>query len=630
MARLQHYKNLIMKTHISNNNLLTILLFLSLLIFPFHATDGQITGKFDLPSWVSDNMIFPSGISWKLPGSCGSLQEISVSFGEIKLSTKADKKGLWEINFPPVSPGISDDLVFTCNGETKVIKNALSGNIWLCAGQSNMEVTVSFSAEASQAGNDIFSLDIRYFNGNQWVKVTDKNVRDISAVALFFAVEMEKSQKIPVGIFVAARGGTGIEAWIPESAFPDNERGRRYRTLANDPLVLKAAQEDKADLKLYGQHRLAKWGLARAVPASLFNEFVRPFGQMPLTGVVWYQGESNAESMDQATEYRIWLENLIISYRKLFNNPALPFAIIQLPDYEAATPEANKAWTTVRDIQKAVVNNTKQAVLVDIKDLGDANNLHPRRKKEVGIRTAAAVQQILCTTIDLDIVYIGNSITYGETLENKKQEAPPAVASELLRQKEEINSVSFSNQGNSGFTTVDYLPEGKTFSDVVKAAGELHTNPSHILIFSIMLGANDSAITGPHGAPVSKEDYIQNLKTIVDELLKLFPDSKVILQQPIWYSPNFQNPGATYLTEGLNRLESYIPEIELLVKSYKEEGRVYLGDKEGFAYFKNNHLTDMTPEKWTQGVYYAHPNKKGAAALASFWAQVIYKVLKNS
>ena len=264
-------------------------------------------------------MILPSETNWTLRGSCSPLQEVSTSFDKIRISTKATKDGIWEINFPSVKPGISGDMVFICNGETKVIKEVLSGDIWLCAGQSNMIMQVKSSRESAEAGNDASSCDIRYFNGEKWLKITSENVQHISAVAFFFAAEMQKRQRKPMGIFVAARGGTGIEAWVPKEAFPNNETGNRFRTLVNDPIVLKAAKEDEEDMKPYGQHRLAKWGLGRAVPATLFNKLIRPFGQLPLTGVVWYQGESNADNINQATEYRFWLENLISSYRKYFN-----------------------------------------------------------------------------------------------------------------------------------------------------------------------------------------------------------------------------------------------------------------------------------------------------------------------
>ena len=115
------------------------------------------------------------------------------------------------------------------------------------------------------------------------------------------------------------------------------------------------------------------------------------------------------------------------------------------------------------------------------------------------------------------------------------------LLTEILRKKTGINSVQFSNQGRSGFTTVNYLPDSPTFAEVIQATKLLHTNPEHTLIFSIKLGTNDSAISGPKGAPVSKEDYRKNMKAIIDELLRQFPSATVVLQQPIWYSTNTYN-----------------------------------------------------------------------------------------
>ena len=372
-----------------------VIFVIGLLVFPFQKLDGQITKKINLPPWISDNMIFPSEINWTLQGSCDSFQEVSVKFDKVKISTKADKDGRWKIYFPSVEPGISGEMVFVCNGEEKIIREVLSGNIWLCAGQSNMAMQVKSSSESVEAENDVSSCDIRYFNSIQWTKITSKNVQDISAVAFFFAVEMKKIQKNPIGIFVAARGGTGIEAWIPEEAFPNTETGNRFKTLVNDSLLLKAARDDKEDMKPYGQHRLAKWGLGRAVPASLFNELIRPFGQLPITGVIWYQGESNTENISQATEYRFWLENLISSYRRLFSKPDLPFVIIQLPVYNPDSSESRKAWKILQGVQATVANNVSQTALVNIRDLGDLNNIHPSRKKEVGERAAKAVCELI-------------------------------------------------------------------------------------------------------------------------------------------------------------------------------------------------------------------------------------------
>ena len=87
-----------------------------------------------------------------------------------------------------------------------------------------------------------------------------------------------------------------------------------------------------------------------------------------------------------------------------------------------------------------------------------------------------------------------------------------------------------------------------------------------------MLGTNDSAITGPNGAPASPGKYHENMKTIIDKLLALYPKCKVVLHRPVWYSPNTYN-GAKYLEEGLNRLQSYYPELQALVLHYSKHFR---------------------------------------------------------
>jgi lysophospholipase L1-like esterase len=235
------------------------------------------------------------------------------------------------------------------------------------------------------------------------------------------------------------------------------------------------------------------------------------------------------------------------------------------------------------------------------------------------------------TQKDLNIVFIGNSITQGAQLSIPETESPPAQACIGLRaQHDMVGTVAYSNQGYSGFTTVDFLPStGKAYPKVV-AAAHAFTNRQALLIFSIKLGTNDSAIEGPNGSPVSPDHYKQNLKTIADSLLKDFSGCIIIFQHPIWYSPNTYN-GAKYLQEGLDRLQSYIPQIDQLVAGYASTypKRVFIGDTEAFGYFKQNYLTDLTPEDGHQGTFYLHPNKSGAAVLGNFWGVAIYKVVKS-
>ena len=231
---------------------------------------------------------------------------------------------------------------------------------------------------------------------------------------------------------------------------------------------------------------------------------------------------------------------------------------------------------------------------------------------------------------NLNIVFIGNSITYGAGLATPATEAPPVIACNYLRQQAGIGTVDFSNQGHSGFTTVDFLPATGTVFKQAEAVAHAFADKRALLIFSIKLGTNDSAIKGPNGSPIAPDVYKQNLKTIADSLLKEFPGCIIVFQHPVWYSPNTYN-GAKYLLEGLLRLQSYIPQIDQLVADYAVSypKRVFIGDKKGFNYFKKRYLTDLQPEQGHQGTFYLHPNKQGAVVLGTFWGKAIDKIIKH-
>lgn len=228
----------------------------------------------------------------------------------------------------------------------------------------------------------------------------------------------------------------------------------------------------------------------------------------------------------------------------------------------------------------------------------------------------------------LNIVFIGDSITQANGIGESKR--PPASAANYLMTALGWKNVKSNNQGRSGFTTVDFLPaKKKAFPDVIKAADRF-SDQSGLLVFSIMLGTNDSAIKGPNGSPVSKENYRANLKTISDSLLLRYPGSKIVFQAPLWYSDSTRN-SSTYLVEGRKRLQSYLPQILSLVKSYKKShtGRVFFGDRTGYSYFQKNHLTDMKTETGPSGKFYLHPNDKGAEALGILWAKAIDRLLQR-
>lgn len=231
---------------------------------------------------------------------------------------------------------------------------------------------------------------------------------------------------------------------------------------------------------------------------------------------------------------------------------------------------------------------------------------------------------------NLNIVFIGDSITEGTGLDDPKTEAAPVQATAFLRQQGKFGKVTFANQGVSGFTTVDFLPAtAKAFNNVKKAADDFYADKEATLVFSVMLGTNDSAIKGPNGSPVSPPAYRSHLKAIADRLLADYPNTKIVLHRPVWYSPNTQN-NSKYLQEGLNRLQQYFPEIDALVKDYAatHPEHVFAGDKQAFAYFKKHHKTNFRLETGEQGIFFLHPNKQGAIALGQFWGKAIEKIIR--
>ncbi len=242
-------------------------------------------------------------------------------------------------------------------------------------------------------------------------------------------------------------------------------------------------------------------------------------------------------------------------------------------------------------------------------------------KRSIGV-AAFLVATVFCAgaaerqPVKLDIVFIGDSITEPKT--------PVESAAAYLRRCADVAEVRTSNQGHSGHTTLDFLPPEGNDAKGVKAAADAFVSTDRELVFSIMLGTNDSASQGPNGAPMASATYRANLKAITDLLLAAYPRAKVVFQYPVWYSTNTYN-SARYLAEGQARLRSYWPEIAALAADYdtSRPGQVFEGSKLGWEYFERNHLTDMRHEDGQAGVFFLHPNEQGSQALGRFWGEAI-------
>lgn len=238
-----------------------------------------------------------------------------------------------------------------------------------------------------------------------------------------------------------------------------------------------------------------------------------------------------------------------------------------------------------------------------------------------------------------NIVFIGNSITYGALHEQRELTAPPAQCARWLSQREGIDTIYFRNCGRSGRTSYHFLPNPKDvipagdktyFGDVVAKTRELVKAHAGLpLIFSIMLGTNDTVerTKNKHTEP---DDYIRNLTTIIDSLLTLWPDAHVVLNKPIWYYPDYYTKGGSIATkESLKLIGTYYKCFPTIVANCKPK-HVHIGDAKAYSYFKKHYKTNVFVEKDVRGQsYWLHPNELGARKLAEYWGKAILPVLLN-
>ena len=238
-----------------------------------------------------------------------------------------------------------------------------------------------------------------------------------------------------------------------------------------------------------------------------------------------------------------------------------------------------------------------------------------------------------------NIVFIGNSITYGALHEQREQTAPPTQCAQWLTGQEGIDTVYFKNCGHSGRTTYHFLPNkedvvpagDKTyFGEVVAKTRELvKAHPTALLLFSIMLGTNDT-VERPKNAHTTPDDYARNLCTIIDSLLRLWPDAHVVLNKPIYYTPDYHTKGGSIASKKSLKLIDQYYNMFARVAEHCKEGHVHVGDADAYDYFAKNWATDIFAEKDARGkTYYLHPNEQGARKLAQFWGKAILPVLKS-
>lgn len=319
---------------------------------------------------------------------------LRVRFGELEVSATPGADGEWNARLPPQAAGkVGRRLELLLNGAPiAVAHDVVVGDVWLAAGQSNMQFPVRSMLKAlpeAQPWVDSSNRPrIRFRRVNDpvlkdrsaeaadlaqpaaWTPMTPQSVTRFSAVAAVFAKEMEQELDIPIGVIDVSWGGKPIEPFIPREAFTTPLLRR----------ILELADSDSLD-PLANLHGGVIIRNPEGHPGAIFNARMAPLVPYGLSGFIWYQAESNAGRGEDPREYRHKTRALVEGWRARWKNDALPFYFVQLPSYPPAG-----GWIRMREEQRLSLDipHTGMAVTIDIRGEG----IHPPDKIAVGERLA--------------------------------------------------------------------------------------------------------------------------------------------------------------------------------------------------------------------------------------------------
>lgn len=342
-------------------------------------------------------------------------ERVSVEFKGQRVGTTADVSGRWIVYLDAIDGSTeSSELIVTGKNRLR-IADVLVGDVWLASGQSNMEWPL---IKTDNAARDIPASDnplIREFTVKRavsdrplttvegsWQLASPATSGNFSAVAYYFAHDLQRKWSVPVGIIHTSWGGTPIEAWMSGTMLQD--AGLLALTQSRWQADLDAYPERKAafDLKFAewtaAEERASKGGPKNTLPrpyptngvgspntpSGLFNAMLAPLQPYAIRGALWYQGETNAP---RAQEYAPLFAAMIKGWRANWGQGDFPFYFVQLANYLPASDTTGRQWAFLREAQTKTlaVPNTGMAVTIDI---GNPKDIHPRNKQEVGRRLA--------------------------------------------------------------------------------------------------------------------------------------------------------------------------------------------------------------------------------------------------
>jgi sialate O-acetylesterase len=406
-----------------------------------------------LPALVSDNMVLLQDAGANVWGWADTGEKVTVKLGGLSAETSADPQGKWSVKLRGLKPGVAGDMTVT-GKNTLTVKNVAAGEVWLASGQSNMEWPVS---KAKDAGQEIAACnfpDIRVFTvtkkgsekpledvAGKWDVATPENAGKFSAVGYFFARELHQKLKQPVGLIHSSWGGTPVETWLPASGMKANPAFFDHWKKKQENYPKAKADYDGAKKKFDAEAEKAKAegkpaprpprapdgpDALMAAPMGLFNGMIAPIAPYTIRGAIWYQGESNAGLSNRGNMalYSQLFPTMILSWRYEFaraqNVPReeseFPFLFVQLANYfPRRDMPADSYWAQVREAQFGTLEVPRTGMAVAI-DIGEANDIHPTNKQEVGRRLAlSALAQVYFQEVEFSgPLYSGMQVEEGK------------------------------------------------------------------------------------------------------------------------------------------------------------------------------------------------------------------------
>jgi len=298
-----------------------------------------------------DSMVLQRGVSVPVWGKADAGAVVAVSFAGNIVTGTADAEGKWKVSLPVLEASSEPrELTVTAGKETKTFADVVVGEVWLCSGQSNMEMT--FAEGQTRYGDGIGAMIaqvtdkpfVRYMRApgrKGWQRFTPESLRTgrRSALAVEYALELHDKLGVPVGVVVAAAGGSNIDTWNPGNG-----------TNAVNHLA-----------------------------------FVKPLGPLAMRGAIWYQGEANVREVDA---YPGKLETLRRAWAEQFGNPAFPIYLVQLAPNKYAKPDVLAALPHFMEAQAKYAEGNPHAAVAVINDIGNYSDVHPNNKWLVAKRLA--------------------------------------------------------------------------------------------------------------------------------------------------------------------------------------------------------------------------------------------------